>query len=112
MTFLHSCGVYGTIVKSVTGPGRFLDGLIGVGGGLNVGGAEGGTAEKRLATVSKLGLRTRGMRRAILNFGLFLFNLHNRVVSVCTQYVANVGNGSAASRPKLKFLEKVGDSVP
>jgi hypothetical protein len=85
MTFLHSVGVYGIIVKSVTGPGRGFLLLAGIAGSSNAGGSEGGTDEKRFEFVSKSELRTRGMRRAIV-FGLLLLTTTTVLFSFVLQY--------------------------
>lgn len=67
MTFLHSVGVYGMIVSSVTGPGRRLRlDLGGIGGCANAGGSEGGQDDRRLDVMSEEELRTRGMSFAIM----------------------------------------------
>ena len=65
-------GVYGTIVKSVTGPGRGFLVLERMAGSANAGGHEGGDDGKCFEFVSKSELSTKGMRWLIV-FGLLLF---------------------------------------
>ena len=92
MTFLHSVGVYGIIVKSVTGPGRGLLVLAGIAGSANAGGSEGGQDEKRLEVVSGVVFRTRGMRRPIV-LGLLLLTTTIELFSFVLQYYLRLRSG-------------------
>lgn len=116
MTFLHSVGVYGMIVNSVTGPGRRLRlDLGGIGGCAKDGGSEGGQDDKRLDVMSEVELRTRGMSLAIL-FALLLLTRTTVLFSFVQVPPMPLAIASGVELPpparKHELLKKAGLKVP